>query len=106
MANVTYIDHCGMEHRVSASEGVSLMRAAVDSNVPGIEGDCGGAAACGTCRVYVDQSWLARVGPPLREGRDMLEAIEDERPDARLACQIIAKQALDGLVVYLPQSQR
>ena len=106
MGLVTYVDHRGEEYKVSVAEGISLMRAAVDSNVPGIDGDCGGSAACATCRVYVDPDWLAVVGQPLPDELEMLAVVEDGRPDARLSCQIVATPSIDGLIVRLPETQR
>ena len=62
MPKVTFIEHNGNRHTVEAEAGLSLMRAAVDNNVPGIDADCGGECACATCHVYVEGDWLARTG--------------------------------------------
>ena len=62
MPRVIFFEHDGTRHEVDATNGISLMRAAVDHSVPGIDADCGGACACATCHVYVDPDRLARTG--------------------------------------------
>ena len=42
MPGVTYIEFNGAEHKVEVPVGTTLMRGAVDNNVPGIDADCGG----------------------------------------------------------------
>ena len=64
MPKVTYVEHNGIEHTVDVPVGTSVMRGAVDNNVPGIDADCGGECACATCHVYVDAEWLPRIGTP------------------------------------------
>ena len=82
------------------------MEAAVKNGVPGIDGDCGGAAACATCHIYVDPEWLAKTGPAA-DGleKSMLEFAEDVNERSRLACQITLNDTLDGLVLRLPDRQ-
>src|SRR5207302_2806687 len=64
MPKVTYIEHDGTRHRVEVPVGLSLMRGAIDNNVPGIDADCGGQCACATCHVYVEPAWFDKVGAP------------------------------------------
>ena len=59
MPKITYIEANGTEHDVEVPVGVSIMQGAVNHLVPGIEGDCGGLCACGTCHVYVPDEWQA-----------------------------------------------
>ena len=61
MATITYITHDGDDYEADLVEGKSLMQTAVDEAVPGIDGDCGGEAACGTCHVIVDPAWIKTV---------------------------------------------
>ena len=106
MINVTYIEFSGAEHEVTASLGVSLMEAARRNNVPGILADCGGACACATCHVMVEPDWLGRLPEISDEEETMLEFGLEERTEAsRLSCQIEATEALDGIVLRLPESQ-
>ena len=61
MPKITYIEHSGREHQVEVPLGLSVMRGAVDNNIPGIDADCGGECACATCHVYVDEQWINRL---------------------------------------------
>lgn len=106
MTRVNYVEASGRVHAVEAEAGISAMEAAVKNSVPGIDGDCGGAAACATCHVYVDADWIGKTGPA-QEGLEtsMLEFAEDVNERSRLACQITLDDALDGLVLRLPDRQ-
>lgn len=105
MPKVTFIAHDGLHHRVSAEAGSSLMLAAVNNGVPGIDGDCGGACACATCHVFVEPPWADRVGSPSATETGMLSFSAELRPTSRLACQIVVTDELDGLVVTMPEGQ-
>lgn len=105
MPTVIFIEYNGTQHEVDAVNGVSLMRAAVDHNVPGIDADCGGACACATCHVYVAEEWREKTGEPAAMEEDMLDFAFDVRPNSRLSCQIKIKPELDGLVVNTPERQ-
>ena len=48
--------------RHRGAHGLSVMEGAVKNNIPGIDADCGGACACATCHVYVDEAWTAKTG--------------------------------------------
>jgi 2Fe-2S ferredoxin len=91
---------------VTVDSGITAMEAAVKNGVPQIDGDCGGAAACATCHVYVDPDWIGRTGPAA-EGmeKSMLEFAEEVRETSRLACQIAITDELDGLILRLPEKQ-
>ena len=65
MPKVTYVEYNGTAHTVDVSVGTTVMRGAVDNNIPGIDADCGGECACATCHVYVDAKWLDKVGLPV-----------------------------------------
>ena len=43
--------------RGTAERG-SLMELALELGVPGIEGQCGGYLACGTCHIHVPDAWI------------------------------------------------
>lgn len=103
MAKVTYIDKNEQPYVIEVENGVSLMQAAVDNLVPEILGDCGGAAACATCHVYVEPDWAERTGKASELEEDMLDGLLDTRPTSRLACQIVMDDSLDGLVVRLAE---
>src|ERR1700739_1727648 len=105
MAKITYIEFNGTTHVIDVQPGMTVMEGAVKNNVPGIDADCGGACACATCHVYVDPAWLGEVGARTAMEASMLEVAEGGESNSRLACQIRIVDALDGLVVTLPQSQ-
>jgi 2Fe-2S ferredoxin len=105
MTKITYIEPLGVAHVVDARDGGSVMEAAIKHDVPGIDADCGGACACATCHVYVDEAWLARLDAPSDIEASMLEFAKNVAPNSRLSCQIKVTPALDGLTVRLPESQ-
>jgi 2Fe-2S ferredoxin len=105
MVSVTYITFDGREQTVDATTGISLMENAVVNGVDGIDAVCGGNAYCGTCRVYVDPAWQGRTGTRNELEDPMLETVGEEDPSARLSCQIVVTEDLDGLVVRLPEKQ-
>lgn len=107
MPKVTYIEHNGTAHTVEVPVGMSVMRGAVDNQVPGIDADCGGQCACATCHVYIEPEWEARAGKPGLDTLEpsMLEFAAVTKPSSRLSCQIEMRPELDGLVVRLPEGQ-
>jgi ferredoxin, 2Fe-2S len=105
MPKVTFISFTGGVHTVEVPVGTTLMRAATDNRVPGIDGDCGGNCACATCHLYIDASWSDRVGTRSASEEDMLNLVAELRDTSRLACQITVTDALNGLVVNLPEAQ-
>ena len=105
MPHVTYIEFDGTEHTVDAAQGSSLMQAAVDNMVPGIDADCGGGCACATCHVYVEPDWIASTEPPDAMESSMLQLAERVAPNSRLSCQITLDDSHEGLIVRMPESQ-
>ena len=106
MPSVTYVNSNGSRKTVSVATGKSIMAAAVENNIDGIVGQCGGNAICGTCHVYVDPSQLSLLEPARDDEAATLEIVAAERrPNSRLGCQIEVKPELDGLVVEMPEYQ-
>ncbi len=105
MAKIKYIEHSGKEHVVDVKSGMTVMEGAVKNMIPGIDADCGGACACATCHVYVDDAWLAKTGERSAMEESMLDFAEGVEANSRLCCQIKVSDALDGLVVRMPESQ-
>ena len=105
MAKITYIDVKGTERTIEVANGLSVMEAAVKQNIPGIDADCGGACACATCHVYVDEAWREKVGGASAMEESMLDFAENVEPNSRLSCQIKVTDELDGLIVRTPASQ-
>lgn len=105
MGTITFVEHDGTQHDVELVDGRSLMELATDSGVPGIDGDCGGEASCGTCHVIVDEAWIERTGTRAEEESAMVEMSSECVANSRLACQLKASAELDGLKVHLPEYQ-
>jgi ferredoxin, 2Fe-2S len=105
MPKITFVSAHGTSHQVEAPSGTSLMQAATDNGVPGIDGDCGGNCACATCHIYVDPAWSERTGMRTPTEDDMLNLVSEIRSNSRLACRITIDDSLDGLVIGLPESQ-
>ena len=105
MAKITFITHDGQEHVVEAENDSSVMNAAINNLVPGIDADCGGECSCATCHVVVDDAWWAAVGSPGDREESMLDLNPERETNSRLSCQIPVKNELDGLIVKVPEFQ-
>ena len=105
MPEVIYVEPDGTEHRVDVPVGESLMQSAVDHLVPGIEGDCGGLCACGTCHVYVPEDWAQACGAADELETGILEFAFGVDDRSRLCCQIMMTQELAGIKIGLPKRQ-
>jgi len=97
-------DRKGQEHIVEGNEGWTVMEALRDAGLP-IAAECGGACACATCHVFVDEAWFEKTGGPSDMEEDMLDFAFDVRSSSRLSCQIKVTDALDGLIVRVPEKQ-
>lgn len=105
MTKITIVAFDGTRFEIDAANGSTVMENAIRNAVPGIEAECGGACACATCHVYVDEEWTSAVGEPEAMEEDMLDFAFDVRPTSRLSCQIKVRDELDGLVVQVPERQ-
>ncbi len=105
MPKITFIEYNGTAHTVEVEEGLSVMEAAVNNGVPGIDADCGGACACATCHVYVDAAWEPKTGEKNESEAAMISFANGVEPNSRLSCQIKVTAELDGLVVRMPAGQ-
>lgn len=106
MPTITFITPDGERHQVDAKPGISVMQAAMANDIGGIVAECGGSAMCATCHVYVGDDHADRLDPVGEVEHEMLECTTSERTgNSRLSCQIEVSDELDGLEVYLPESQ-
>jgi len=105
MPKIIYITNDGARYEADAETGSTVMENALKNMVPGIEAECGGACACATCHVYVDDAWTEVTGEPSTMEEDMLDFAYDVRPTSRLSCQIRVSDEMDGLVVRIPERQ-
>ena len=105
MVSITFIEHTGEKRTVEAELGATVMETAIKHMIPGIEAECGGACACSTCHVYVDEAWTEKTGTPAPMEEDMLDFAFEVKPNSRLSCQIKVSDEIDGLKVSTPERQ-
>jgi 2Fe-2S ferredoxin len=105
MVKITFIDSDDTSRTIEAEVGATVMETAIKNGIPGIEAECGGACACATCHVYIDEAWQGKTGQASPMEEDMLDFGFDVRPSSRLSCQIKVSDDLDGLVVRTPSRQ-
>jgi ferredoxin, 2Fe-2S len=105
MAKITFVQPDGTSQTVSADPGMTVMEAAKKNLIAGIDAECGGACACATCHVYIDEASRAKVGKPTEMEEDMLDFAFDVREESRLSCQIKVSEAIDGLIIKVPAKQ-
>ncbi|HSI40419.1 MAG TPA: 2Fe-2S iron-sulfur cluster-binding protein [Xanthobacteraceae bacterium] len=105
MPKVTFLLVDGSTETIDAEPNISLMRAALTNGVAGIEAECGGAMACGTCHVHIDGGG-SRLPPPCIEESEMLDMLSGPRtPASRLSCQLVLGSEHEGLMVRVPATQ-
>lgn len=102
---VEVVTASGKRCTLTGQEGQTLRDLAIHNDVPGILGECGGHCSCGTCHVIVDERWIEVVGRVEPNGLEdgLLDLFEGQRDTSRLSCQITLTEALDGLVVKVPE---
>jgi len=101
MPKITFIGSDGSAADVDAKVGHTLMEVAVDNNIKGMVGECGGACACATCHAYVGDEWLGRL-PNMDDMEDaMLDSAMERRANSRLSCQIEVTDELEGMTVNI-----
>ena len=105
MAKITYKDSQGNSKIVDVEKGLSVMEGAIQNDIPGIDADCGGAMACATCHVYVEENWFNKLTKAEDTEVDMIDMAYEPKKNSRLSCQIIVSDELDGLEVTTPEKQ-
>lgn len=100
MGVIQVIDQAGERHEVEAVEGWRIMEIIREHGFE-VEGLCGGACACATCHVEVEEDWAPRLHPARDDEEAMLDEVPMVAPTSRLSCQIIYTPELDGLAVKL-----
>ena len=105
MPKVIYKSFEGNSKTIEVENGLSVMEGAIQNDIPGIDADCGGAMACATCHVYVEEKWLSKL-PKAEEGEvDMIDMAFEPKKNSRLSCQLIVTEEMDGLEVTTPEKQ-
>jgi 2Fe-2S ferredoxin len=102
---MTFIVRGDVRKEVDAPVGFSVLDIAHRHGID-IEGACEGQMACSTCHVVVEPEWFAKLPAPCEEEQDMLDLAFGLTRTSRLGCQIVIDEALDGLVVRLPEATR
>ena len=102
---ITFVDSHGQARTVEGEVGSTVMETARRNDIPEIAAECGGACACATCHVYVEQAWVEKAGDRSQMEEDMLDFAFGVQPNSRLCCQITVKPELDGLTVVTPEQQ-
>lgn len=105
MPKITFIQPDGTRETIEATNGATAMEAARNNNIRGIRAQCGGECSCSTCHCYVDEEWLARLPLKKDDETSLIEFAWEPRAESRLACQLIVTDALDGLVLHVPEKQ-
>lgn len=105
MPKIIFIAHDGTSTPVDIAAGQSLLAAALNNNVKGIDGDCGGQCGCATCHVFIEAPWADKLPEPLANEDEMLNFTAEREPASRLACQIVMTDVLDGMKVRMPAGQ-
>lgn len=106
MVRILFRDEAGNTQEIDAEPGISLMANAKAKGIDGIEAECGGAMVCATCQVYVAEPWFSAIAPAGEMEAEMVEYTRHPRPNSRLSCQIVVTEAMDGMEVGVPLSQR
>lgn len=105
MPTVTFIDADRKVTTVVTPAGITAMEAARSNGVRGIVAQCGGECQCSTCHCYVDDEWLSRLPAKKEDEASLLDFAWRPKASSRLACQITLTDALDGLVLFVPERQ-
>ena len=105
MPKIIYKDNQGNSKIIEVENGLSVMEGAIQNDIPGIDADCGGAMACATCHVYVEENWFNKLAKAEDAEVDMIDMAHEPKRNSRLSCQIIVSDKLDGLEVTTPEKQ-
>ena len=105
MTKVTYKDSQGNSKTIEVENGLSVMEGAIQNDITGIDADCGGAMACATCHVYVEEKWLDKLPKAEEAEVDMIDMAYKTKKNSRLSCQLIMSEELNGIVVTTPKKQ-
>ena len=105
MTLLRVVDRDGVEHEVDGNAGFTLMENLRDLEY-GVGAICGGMCACATCHVYVDPSWIGKLPRRSYEEQSMLQDHASFDPKtSRLSCQIVMREAFDGLRLTVAPDQ-
>lgn len=106
MPQITFVQPDGARRSIPVNPGATVMLTAVANDVPGIVAECGGAAMCATCHVYLDEASKPFVAAVSEVENEMLEsAASGRRENSRLGCQIVLPPGVEEVIVHIPSHQ-
>lgn len=105
MPRVTFVQPDASRTTIEAAPGLTAMEVARRHRIRGIKAECGGQCWCSTCHCYIDRLWLDRLPPKQDNEASLIEFAWEPKETSRLTCQIMLTDALDGLVLYVPERQ-
>ena len=105
MTKIIYKDFEENSKTIEVENGLSVMEGAIQNDITGIDADCGGAMACATCHVYVEEKWFGKLPKAEEAEVDMIDMAHNPKKNSRLSCQLIVTDELEGLVVTTPEKQ-
>lgn len=101
MPTFDVVSRSGDIRSVSAEADLSLMEAIRDAGVDELLALCGGCCSCATCHVYVDDRWLAEMGPMTDDENDLLDSSDHRTAQSRLSCQVQLTAGMEGMVITI-----
>lgn len=106
MPKLTFVSPSGERMEFDVNGPNSAMNVARLNGVDGIEAECGGALACGTCHVYVDEQDINKLPDASDAENEMLELVAaDRKSTSRLCCQIEVTDSVENIVLHIPETQ-
>jgi ferredoxin, 2Fe-2S len=106
MPKITYVQPGGERRSIEVATGATVMLTAVANGIPGIVAECGGAAMCATCHVYLEDASQDFVPPVSEVENEMLDsAASGRRENSRLSCQLAVQPGAGEIVVHIPSHQ-
>ena len=111
--NIIFCNPLGKEVAIIGQVGQTLFevfndhREQLEGEGIDLEGACGGACACATCHVIIQDEALFHLIPDASvQEEDMLDLAYDVRRTSRLGCQVTLTRDLDGIRVLCPTETR
>ena len=98
---ITVNDRKDKQHILEGEKGQTLMQLIDKHELANPYGICGGEPMCGTCHVYVEKVWLAKLNPKTSEEELAIDNASELKENSRLGCQIDLSEDLNGLTVTI-----
>jgi len=105
MPLINYINSNNHQTSIEVPTGMTVMHGATINMIDGILAECGGALTCATCHCYIHPDWIDLTDPPNEKELQKLVKVRQRKANSRLSCQLKVEDKLDGLIVYLPETQ-